>query len=59
MISKLSIRFADDALNLLMETLNDDVAAVRLQTLQTLFEMASHDHLTFQEKHMQMVHPGP
>ena len=58
MLSKFSIRFAGDALNLLMEMLNDDVVAVRLQTLQTLSEMATHDHLTIQEKHMQMVHPG-
>lgn len=59
MLSKFSLQFANDALNLLMEMLNDDVAAVRLQTLQTLFEMATDDHLTVHEKHMQMVHPRP
>lgn len=38
-----------------MDMLNDDAEAVRLQTLQTLFHMATHDRLMVQEKHMDMV----
>ncbi|XP_058091142.1 protein SIEL isoform X2 [Magnolia sinica] len=49
-----SIQFADDALNLLMDILNDDTSVVRLQTLKTMFHMASYDHLKVQEKHMHM-----
>lgn len=55
MLSKFSIRFAYDALNLLMDMLNDDVLAVRLQALQTLFHMTTDTSLTVQEKHIQMV----
>ncbi|XP_019705913.1 protein SIEL isoform X3 [Elaeis guineensis] len=54
MLATFSIQFADNALNLLMDMLNDDAEAVRLQTLQTLFHMATHDHLRVQEKHMDM-----
>ncbi|KAG1354165.1 protein SIEL [Cocos nucifera] len=54
MLATFSIQFADNALNLLMDMLNDDAEAVRLQTLQTLFHMATHDRLVVQEKHMDM-----
>ncbi|XP_008793958.4 protein SIEL isoform X2 [Phoenix dactylifera] len=54
MLATFSIQFADNALNLLMDMLNDDAEAVRLQTLQTLFHMATHDRLMVQEKHMDM-----
>ncbi|KAK1320658.1 hypothetical protein QJS10_CPA03g01417 [Acorus calamus] len=49
-----SLQFADDALNLMMDMLNDDTMAVRLQTLESMFRMASCDHLNVQGKHMHM-----
>ncbi|XP_072997990.1 protein SIEL isoform X1 [Typha latifolia] len=54
MLTKFSVQFADDALNLLMDMLNDDAEVVRLQVLQTLFDMATYDRLQVQEKHMHM-----
>ncbi|KAJ0979408.1 hypothetical protein J5N97_014882 [Dioscorea zingiberensis] len=54
MLAVFSVQYADDALNLLMYMLNDDVVIVRLQTLQTLFHMATCRRLVFQEKHMHM-----
>ncbi|XP_020526247.1 protein SIEL isoform X3 [Amborella trichopoda] len=53
-LSSLSRRFAHDALNLLMDMLNDDSMVVRLHTLQALSQMAVLDCLTVQEKHMHM-----
>lgn len=55
MLAVLSVQFADDALNLLVYMLNDDVTIVRLQTLQSLVRMATCRRLKFQEKHMHMV----
>lgn len=55
MLTILSTQFADDALNLLMDMLNDDAEAVRLQTLETLFNMAAHKRLIIQEKYIHMV----
>ncbi|WOL01941.1 protein SIEL isoform X3 [Canna indica] len=54
MLTIFSVQFSCKATNLLMDMLNDDVESVRLQTLQTLFHMATHDRLTMQDKHMQM-----
>ncbi|KAK1271602.1 hypothetical protein QJS04_geneDACA014670 [Acorus gramineus] len=52
-----SLQFADDALNLMMDMLNDDTMAVRLQTLESMFRMASCDRLNVQGKHMHMKRP--
>lgn len=49
-----SIQFADGALNLLMDMLNDDTSIVRLQTLHTMYKMAAYDRLKVQERHMHM-----
>ncbi|XP_020108829.1 protein SIEL isoform X2 [Ananas comosus] len=54
MLAIFSVRFADEALSLLMDMLNDDAEVVRLQTLETIFLMATYDHLKVQEKHMHM-----
>lgn len=56
-LTTFSIQFADDALNLLMDILNDDTSVVRLQTLNTMFQMAVYDRLKVHEKHMHMVCP--
>ncbi|RWR82039.1 protein SIEL isoform X1 [Cinnamomum micranthum f. kanehirae] len=53
-LTTFSIQFADDALNLLMDILNDDTSMVRLQTLNTMFQMAVYDRLKVHEKHMHM-----
>lgn len=53
-LAKFSIKFTDNALNLLMDLLNDDVTAVRLKTLETLLHMSREDCLTVQEKHVHM-----
>jgi len=37
-----------------MDMMNDDTEAVRLQTLETLLDMATYGHLSVQEKHMHM-----
>ncbi|KAL6010627.1 hypothetical protein ACLOJK_001063 [Asimina triloba] len=50
-----SLRFVDAAFDLLMDMLNDDVLDVRLQTLKTMLEMATYNHLKVQEKHMHML----
>lgn len=54
-LSKLSAQYAQKALDLLMGMMNDDTEAVRLQTLQALFHMATYGCLTVQEMHMHMV----
>lgn len=51
----LSIKFADDAINLLMDLMNDDVEGVRVEALDSLFHMAAHECLNVHEKHMHMV----
>lgn len=51
----LSAKFAGEALNLLMDVLNDDSLNVRLRALETMHHMATCDHLKVQETHMHMV----
>ncbi|CAN6307057.1 unnamed protein product [Urochloa humidicola] len=53
-LAKFSNQYAERALDLLMDMLNDDTEAVRLQTLQALFHMATYGYLSMQEKHMHM-----
>ncbi|CAN6320448.1 unnamed protein product, partial [Urochloa humidicola] len=53
-LAKFSSQYAERALDLLMDMLNDDTEAVRLQTLQALFHMAAYGYLSMQEKHMHM-----
>lgn len=50
----LSAKFAGEALNLLMDVLNDDSLNVRLRALETMHHMATCDHLKVQETHMHM-----
>ncbi|CAA6669347.1 unnamed protein product [Spirodela intermedia] len=50
----LSAKFADNALDFLMDMLNDDSDAVQLQALQTLFQMTSNGNMNVQERHMHM-----
>ena len=50
-----SAQFALEALDLLMDMLNDDSFIVRSQALETLHRMAAYDCLKLQEKHMHMV----
>lgn len=51
----LSIEFAREALDLLMDMLNDDSVVVRLQALETMHHMAINRCLKLQEKHLHMV----
>ncbi|GLJ23248.1 hypothetical protein SUGI_0439750 [Cryptomeria japonica] len=53
-LSGFSKQFADGALDLLMDMLNDDSLEVRMHTLHGLLHMAQLDHLRVQEKHMHM-----
>ncbi|KAM0875579.1 hypothetical protein ACQ4PT_036695 [Festuca glaucescens] len=53
-LAKFSNQYAQKALDLLMDMMNDDTEAVRLQTLRTLLDMATYGHLSVQEKHMHM-----
>ncbi|OEL12832.1 Protein SIEL [Dichanthelium oligosanthes] len=53
-LTKFSSQYAERALDLLMDMMNDDTEAVRLQTLQALFHMATYGYLSMQEKHMHM-----
>ncbi|KAF5200801.1 Integrator complex subunit [Thalictrum thalictroides] len=48
------VQFAEEALNLLMDMLNDDITEVRLQCLQTMYHMATLDCLKVQQLHMHM-----
>ncbi|XP_061362118.1 protein SIEL isoform X2 [Gastrolobium bilobum] len=50
----LSIEFAREALNMLMDILNDDSVVVRLQALETMHHMEIHGCLKLQEKHLHM-----
>ncbi|VVA14332.1 PREDICTED: integrator complex subunit 4 [Prunus dulcis] len=50
----LCAKFAGEALNLLIDVLNDDSILVRLQAFETMHRMASFDCLTVQETHMHM-----
>ncbi|XWS55469.1 hypothetical protein CRYUN_Cryun09bG0002800 [Craigia yunnanensis] len=47
-----SLQFAGEALNLLMDMLNDDSTVARLQALDTMHHMATSDHLKVEEIHM-------
>ncbi|XP_022767812.1 protein SIEL isoform X2 [Durio zibethinus] len=47
-----SSQFAGEALNLLMDMLNDDSKIVRLQALNTMHHMATCNHLKVEEIHM-------
>lgn len=51
----LSADFAAEALDLLMDVLNDDSTIVRLQVLETMHHMAVCGHLKVKEMHMHMV----
>jgi integrator complex subunit 4 len=51
----LSVEFAREALDLLMDMLNDDSVVVRLQALETMHHMAINGCLKLQEKHFHMV----
>lgn len=51
----LSVKFAREALNLLMDMLNDDSVVVRLQALETMHNMAINGCPKIQEKHLHMV----
>lgn len=51
----LSDEFAHEALNFLMDVLNDDSAVVRLQALETMRHMVINGCLKIQEKHLHMV----
>ncbi|CAL4913879.1 unnamed protein product [Urochloa decumbens] len=53
-LAKFSSQYAEKALDLLMDMMNDDTEAVRLQTLQALFHMATYGYLSMEEKHMHM-----
>lgn len=53
-LSILSAKFANEALNLLVEVLNDDSMVVRLQALETMRCMALFNYLMLQESHMHM-----
>ncbi|XAR68759.1 hypothetical protein NMG60_11000117 [Bertholletia excelsa] len=53
-LSVLSTSFAGEALTLLMDVLNDDSMAVRLQALDTIHCMALFGHLKVEEAHMHM-----
>ncbi|KAJ1379849.1 Armadillo-type fold, partial [Sesbania bispinosa] len=54
-LTALSVEFARQALDLLMDVLNDDSVVVRLQALETMHHMAIHGCLKLQEKHLHMV----
>jgi 5,10-methenyltetrahydromethanopterin hydrogenase len=54
-LAKFSTQYAQKALDMLMDMMNDDTEAVILQTLQTLFRMATYGCLNVQEQHMHMV----
>ncbi|KAM4079004.1 hypothetical protein ACB094_09G083100 [Castanea mollissima] len=50
----ISAEFAGEALNLLMDVLNDDSMFVRLEALETMLHMATYGHLKVQGTHMHM-----
>ncbi|RDY12076.1 Protein SIEL, partial [Mucuna pruriens] len=50
----LSVKFAREALDSLMDVLNDDSAVVRLQALETMHHMAINGCLKLHEKHLHM-----
>ncbi|CAN0927885.1 Protein SIEL [Linum grandiflorum] len=50
----LSDKFAEEALTLIMDTLNDHAMAVRLAALETLHYMSNHECLNVQKEHMHL-----
>ena len=55
MLSVLSAKFADQAVNFLMDLLNDDAMVVRLEVLEALHHVATFDCLKVPEIHRHMV----
>ncbi|MQL93695.1 hypothetical protein Taro_026345, partial [Colocasia esculenta] len=53
-LTRISSKFANNSLNFLMDMLNDDSAAVQLETLRTLSQMAVHGGLSIPESHIHM-----
>ncbi|XP_052728971.1 protein SIEL isoform X2 [Vigna angularis] len=53
-LTSLSAEFAREALDSLMDVLNDDSAVVRLQALETMHHMAINGRLKLHEKHLHM-----
>ncbi|TKY65757.1 SIEL protein [Spatholobus suberectus] len=51
-LTSLSVEFAREALDLLMEVLNDDSVVVRLQALETMHHMAINGRFKLREKHL-------
>lgn len=51
----ISSEFSGEAINLLMDMLNDDSVIVRLKALETMCHMATCDHLSLEVMHMHMV----
>lgn len=49
-----SEKFAGEALNLLVDMLNDDSVTVRLQALETMHIMVTCEHLKLEDRHMHM-----
>lgn len=49
MLTAFSTEFARQAVNILMDMLNDDSVVVRLQALETVRYMAISDHLMVEE----------
>ncbi|PPS06623.1 hypothetical protein GOBAR_AA14017 [Gossypium barbadense] len=47
-----SLRFACEALNLMMDMLSDDSTVIRLQALDTIHHMATSDHLKVEKIHI-------
>ncbi|ONM12882.1 Protein SIEL [Zea mays] len=54
-LAKFSTQYTEKALDLLMDMMNDDTEAVRLQALEALFRMSTYGCLSVHEKHMHMV----
>lgn len=53
-LTSLSAEFAREALDSLMDVLNDDSAVVRLQALETMHHMAINGRLKLHDKHLHM-----
>lgn len=51
----LSAEFSFGTVDILISMLNDDSVVVRLQALETLHHMATHDHLKVTESHLHVV----
>ncbi|OMO97676.1 Armadillo-like helical [Corchorus olitorius] len=55
MLIVFSLRFAAEALNLLMDMLNDDSMDIRLQALETMHDLATTNSLKVEEIHMHRI----